>query len=251
MTWQLGYKDPIVQRLRRLLGRRSARWDERAFVVEGRVLIEEAIAGGWQIEAQFVEPGADPVHGARAVVNELAPHVMERVASTESPQPVMAVVRMRDHVVADLAGASLVVVCDRIADPGNLGTILRSCEAAGVDGVVLLAGSVDPFNPKVVRASAGALFHVPVIGDVSLPELRALELPLVGTSSHVGQSYASADLVSPFALVLGSEAHGVDDQLPIDSWISIPHRGRAESLNVAMAATLVVFEAVRQRGGIA
>jgi len=174
---------------------------------------------------------------------------MERIASTESPQPVLAVVRIPSTSIADLSGASLVVVGDRIADPGNLGTILRSAEAAGVDGIVLITGSVDPFNPKVVRASAGALFHVPVVADVALHELQALGLPLVGTSSHRGASYTDADLARPFALVMGSEAHGVDDQLPIDEWVSIPHVGRAESLNVAMAATLVVFEAVRQRAG--
>ncbi len=247
MTWQLGFKDPAVQRLRRLLGRRSARWDEGVFVVEGSILVHEALSAGWDIEAQFVEPGADPAPRAGGDVYELAPHVMERVASTESPQPVMAIVRMRDHRVRDLAGTPLVVVCDRIADPGNLGTILRSSEAAGVDGVVLLAGSVDPFNPKVVRASAGALFHVPVIADVALHELQLLQLPLVGTSSHVGKSFTESDLTAPFALVMGSESHGVDQQLPIDSWLTIPHAGRAESLNVAMATTVVVFEAARQR----
>jgi len=248
MSWQLGFKDPTVQRLRRLLGRRSARWEDGAFVVEGALLVREAVAAGWQIEAQFIAPGGEPVRGAPDVIHELAPHVMERVASTESPQAVMAVVRMREHRVSDLAGASLIVVCDRIADPGNLGTILRSCEAAGVDGVIMTTGSVDPFNPKVVRSSAGALFHVPVVGDVALHELQQLRLPLVGTSSHQGTSFTDADLVTPFALVMGSEAHGVDVQIPIDSWLTIPHVGRAESLNVAMAATVVVFEAARQRG---
>ncbi len=214
--------------------------------MEGRILIEEAVAGGWEVEAQYVDPKGRPVD-APGEVFELAPHVMERIASTESPQPVLAVVRIPHHSVTELAGSSLVVVCDRVSDPGNLGTILRSAEAAGVAGVVLVTGSVDPFNPKVVRASAGALFHVPVVADVALHDLQYLELPLVGTSSHQGEPYTSTDLVTPFALVMGSEAHGVDPQLPIDSWVSIPHAGRAESLNVAMAATVVVFEAARQR----
>jgi TrmH family RNA methyltransferase len=158
------------------------------------------------------------------------------------------VVKIPHRAVSDLEGASLVVVGDRIADPGNLGTMLRSSEAAGVQGIVLITGSVDPYNPKVVRASAGALFHVPVIADVALHELQALGLALVGTSSHTGVAYTEADLVAQFALVMGSEAHGVDEQIPIDSWLTIPHAGRAESLNVAMATTVVVFEALRQRG---
>jgi len=213
------------------------------------MLIEEAIAGGWEIEAQFVDPKGRAVPGAGGHVFDLAPHVMQRVASTQTPQPVLAVVRMQGTSIAALAGASMVVVSDRVSDPGNMGTILRSAEAAGVDGIVLLSGSVDPFNPKVVRASAGSLFHVPLVEDVAMHELQGLGLPLVGTSSHQGAPYTDADLARPFALVLGNEAHGVDPQLPIDEWISIPHVGRAESLNVAMAATLVVFEAVRQRVG--
>ena len=185
--------------------------------------------------------------GADGEIFEFAPHVMERIASTESPQPVLAVVRIPDTRIQQIAGADLVVVCDRVSDPGNLGTIFRSAEAAGVDGIVLLTGSVDPFNPKVVRASAGALFHVPVVADVALHQLRELGLALVGTSSHRGTPYTDADLARPFALVMGSEAHGVDDQIPIEEWISIPHAGRSESLNVAMATTVVVFEAARQR----
>ena len=173
--------------------------------------------------------------------------VIERVASTDSPQPLLAVVKMPTRSVADLAGKQTIVVCDRIADPGNLGTILRSSEAAGVDGIVMVTGSVDLYNPKVVRASAGAMFHVPVVADAPLPALQQLQLPLLGTSSHQGAPYYETDLAQPFALVLGSEAHGVSDEMPIDRWITIPHSGRAESLNVAMAGSIVVFEALRQR----
>lgn len=185
--------------------------------------------------------------GADGEIFEFAPHVMERIASTESPQPVLAVVRIPDTRIDRIGGANLVLVCDRVSDPGNLGTIFRSAEAAGVDGIVLVTGSVDPFNPKVVRASAGALFHVPVVVDVAVHELRQLGLALLGTSSHQGKPYTETDLARPFALVMGSEAHGVDHQIPIDEWISIPHSGRSESLNVAMATTVVVFEAARQR----
>ena len=216
-------------------------------MVEGHILVEQAVAAGWTIEAQFVAPGGQPVAAPAGVVHLLAANVVERVASTEAPQPLLAVVRMQQRSVNDLAGASLVVVADRIADPGNLGTMLRSCEAAGASGVVLTQGSVDPYNPKVVRASAGALFHVPVVADAPIHQLSALGLPLVGTSSHKGVPYTESALRAPFALVMGSEAHGVDGQIPIDSWITIEHAGRSESLNVAMATTLVVFEALRQR----
>jgi TrmH family RNA methyltransferase len=210
-------------------------------------LVAEAVAAGWEIEAQFVAPGGEAVPDAGGTVYQLGAHVIERVASTEAPQPLLAIVRIRRREISDLSQASLVVVGDRISDPGNLGTILRSSEAAGVSGVVLLSGSVDPYNPKVVRASAGALFHVPVVVDVSIDELGGLGLGLIGTSSHRGVPYTEADLVEPFALVMGSEAQGVAEQIPIDLWLTIPHQGRSESLNVAMATTVVVFEAMRQR----
>jgi TrmH family RNA methyltransferase len=176
---------------------------------------------------------------------ELAAGVLERVASTERPQPNLAIVRM-PVASTSLADVDFVVIADQLSDPGNLGTILRSAEASGVEVVVLTPGSVDPFNPKVVRASAGAVFHVPVV-TATLDDARAAGLRLVGTSSHLGEPHVDADWAGRVAIVLGNEAHGLPDEAPVDAWVRIEHRGRAESLNVAMAATLVVFEAARHR----
>ncbi len=164
---------------------------------------------------------------------------------------------MRDVAAAGLlAVAELVVVLDRLSDPGNLGTIVRSAEAAGVDVVVLTPGSVDVYSPKVVRSSAGALFHVPVV-VAELDAVGAAGLEVVGTSSHGSAARTvvpctEADLTGRVALVMGNEAAGLPDDWvdaagPIRRWVTIPHRGRGESLNVAMATTLLVFEAARQR----
>jgi TrmH family RNA methyltransferase len=209
-------------------------------VVEGPTLVAEALSAGWDVEAQYVAPGGRPVDGSP--VRWLAEGVLERVASTEAPQPVLAVVRMPDAPA--VAGHQRVVVCAGIADPGNLGTILRSAEAAGFDAVACTPGTVDPYSPKTVRASAGALFHVPVLVDC---DPAALGLALVGTRAEGGEPYTEADLRGPLALVIGSEAHGVPADVAVDRWISIPHAGRSESLNAAMAATLLVFEVARQR----
>jgi TrmH family RNA methyltransferase len=258
----LAYSNPRVQQLRRLIGRRSSRHEHRRFVVEGPVLVAEAVAAGWDCESQFVAAEADGVvqpgvDGAGPVF-ELAEGVLERVASTETPQNPIAVVRMRDWGPARelLAEASFVVVLDRIADPGNLGTVLRSAEAAGADLVVLTPGSVDPFNPKVVRSSAGALFHVPII-ETTIDEVGAAALVTIGTTSHdvpvpTVAPYTRTDLTGRIAIVLGNEAAGLpaewtDESGPIRRWTTIPHVGRSESLNVAMAATVLVFEAARQR----
>lgn len=240
----MGFTNSNVQRLRRLLGRRSARTDEGAFVVEGAVLIAEAIAAGWQVDAEYVAPGGEPVGAGPAY--RLAEGVLERVATTERPQPNLAVVAL--PAVRGISDERFVVVADRLADPGNLGTILRSAEASGADAVVLTPGSVDPFNPKVVRASAGAVFHVPVLA-ATLDDVRAAGLRLLGTSSHRGSAHTATDWSGDLALVLGNEAHGLDDAAGVDDWVQIVHRGRGESLNVAMAATVLLFEAARHRAG--
>ncbi|HSL73387.1 MAG TPA: RNA methyltransferase [Ilumatobacteraceae bacterium] len=254
----LAFNSNKVQELRRLLGRRSSRHDEGRFVVEGPVLVAEALAAGWTCEAQFVPEGSDRTIDGAGEVFELTEGVLERVASTEAPQPPLAVVQIREHLSADelLAAASFVVVLDRVADPGNLGTILRSAEASGAELLVLTPGSVDPYNPKVVRASAGAVFHVPVV-EATLGDVAAAGLVMVGTSSHAAAGrtvtpHTSTDLTGRVAIVMGNEAAGLpaewtDTVGPIRRWVTIPHRGRSESLNVAMATTVLVFEAARQR----
>jgi TrmH family RNA methyltransferase len=253
----LAFNNSKVQELRRLLGRRSSRHEARRFVVEGPVLVAEAVRAGWTCDAQFVPEGSDAfIEGAGTVV-ELADGVLERVASTETPQPPLAIVQMptgRDESL--FANASFVVVLDRVADPGNLGTILRSSEAAGVDLVVLTPGSVDPYSPKVVRSSAGAVFHVPIVTSTIEAVGRAGLRP-IGTTSHgfagrTVRGYTEADLTGRVAIVMGNEAAGLPDEWsdssgPIDEWVTIPHRGRSESLNVAMAATILAFEVARRR----
>ncbi len=260
----LAFNNSRVQQLRRLIGRRSSRHDDGRFVVEGPVLVAEAVTAGWECEAQFVAAESDDVvqpgiEGAGPVF-ELADGVLERVASTQTPQNPIAIVRMRDHgpIAELLARASFVVVLDRITDPGNLGTILRSAEASGADLIVLTSGSVDPYNPKVVRASAGALFHVPVV-EGSLDDVVASGLTAIGTTSHDAvdrtvEVYTDADWSGRVALVMGNEAAGLptewaDGTGPVQRWVTIPHAGRSESLNVAMATTVLVFEAARQRSG--
>jgi TrmH family RNA methyltransferase len=259
MSSALSFNNRNVQQLRRLIGRRSSRHADGLFVVEGPVLVAEAVAAGFKCLAQYVPEGSDAKVAGAGPVNEMAEGVFERVASTETPQPPLALVKMpagRDDVRAIVDASSFVVVLDRLSDPGNLGTILRSAEAAGADLVVLTPGSVDPYGPKVIRASAGALFHVPVV-TADLDQLAASGLRLVGTTSHgfPGRTvvdYGDADWAGRVAIVMGNEAAGLPDEWndtvgPIGEWITIPHRGRSESLNVAMAATVIAFEAARGR----
>ena len=177
--------------------------------------------------------------------------MIERVASTTSPQPVIAIVLKKEHDFDDLkrAGEAWVVVADKISDPGNLGTILRSAEAAGASAVLLTSGTVDAFSPKVVRASAGAIFNIPVFESVTLEQVAALGFKTWGSSSHQLErsvDFNVADLSGRVAIVLGNEAHGLPSSTKLDGWLTIQHAGRSESLNVAMAATLLCFEVKRQ-----
>ena len=193
-------------------------------------------------------PGGAGVDTAGAPCFELAPGVVERVATTVTPRPVLSLVRRTDVALDALVGtAGFVVVAVGLADPGNVGTILRSAEAAGAAGVVLTDGSVDAFNPKVVRASAGAVFRVPLVVDVAVDVLPELAVPLLGAVATGGVPYDEAALDQPCALVLGNEAHGLPDALALDGLVSIPHVGGVDSLNVAMAATVLCFEALRRR----
>ncbi len=212
-------------------------------MVEGISLLRQAIDAGWHVESCFVAPDTDV--DLDVAYDELAPNVIERVASTESPQPVLAVVAMRSTELP--ADATFVLVADRLSDPGNAGTIIRSAEAAGADAVAFTPGSVDPYNPKVVRSSAGSLFRIPVV-EASLESLAGFRR--LGTSSHRGDLYTDPVYHGRVAVVVGNEAHGLADDAAIDQWITIPHAGPAESLNVAMAATVLVFEVARQRSTI-
>jgi RNA methyltransferase, TrmH family len=253
----LKFDNKHVQTLRRLLVRRSARHTERLFVIEGPVLTAEAVRAGWKCVAQYVPVGSDVKVEGAGPVSELATGVLERIASTQTPQAPLTLAKLQTcDVVETLEAASFVVVLDHISDPGNLGTILRSAEAAGADALVLTPGSADAFNPKVLRSSAGAVFHVPVM-TATLDDVRRAGFALAGTSSHSfpGRTvvdHTAADLTGRVAIVMGNESAGLPDEWndevgPISTWMTIRHRGRSESLNVAMAATVLVFEAARQR----
>lgn len=254
---RLGYRHQKVQRLRKLFARRVQRDNEGVFVVEGVKLLREALEHSESVESVFVTAGTTHSVVARAHdlgirVYELDEGVMERIADAVTPQPVCAVVAMRRHQIEDLATANTVVVLVDVRDPGNAGTILRSAEAAGVAGVVVCDGSVDPWNPKTVRSSAGSIFHVPMVTGITVVDaLRRLgEFGFVRAgTAMMGQPYDRVDLSRKLALVFGNEANGLPAELEtsLDEMLSIPIVGRSESLNVSMAASVLCFEVARQR----
>jgi len=178
--------------------------------------------------------------------------VLERVADTVTPQPVAAIVRRTSVELGALQGARFLVVCVDVRDPGNLGTVLRVAEGSGAGGVICCEVYVDAYSPKTVRASAGSLFHVPVVAGGEplevLDRMGRWGVHRLGTDAHRGAPYDSVDFTVPTAVVLGNEAHGLSDDLAaaLDGTVSIPMVGRTESLNVGMAAAVLCFERARQ-----
>jgi len=242
------------------------RRSEGAFVVEGVKLLGSALEGGAPVEAVFVDSLAralpevsrvlDEAHRAGARVFDLAPGVLERVADTVTPQPVLAVVGMPSATLDDVRGATFIVLCVDVRDPGNAGAVIRVAHAAGAGAVVCCEGTVDPFNPKTVRASAGSVLHVPIVvaGDAGevLHTLGDSGVRRIAAVSKGGTPYTDVDLIAPFALVLGNEASGLPPHLErlLDARVTIPMEGGTESLNVSTAAAVLCFESARQRSNL-
>ena len=232
------------------MGRRSARLDEGLLVVEGATLLREAAAAGWRVVAQVLAPEGEALPAIGEDLWFLAPEVLEKISDTTTPQPVRGLVERRTSSLSNVQSDGWLLVLDRVSDPGNAGTLIRSAEAAGATAVVMTKGSVDWSSPKTVRSSAGAVFHIPIIEVADLTEIKKRGWKLIGTTSHDGpnaQSFRDADYTGNIALVLGNEAHGLDSEVGVDAWVCIPHVGRSESLNVAMAGTLLAFEVAQRK----
>ena len=184
-------------------------------------------------------------------VNE---NVMKKIADTETPQGIIAICKMRQPKLENLlASGKMLLVLDRVGDPGNIGTMLRTADAAGIGGLVLLKGCADIYAPKTVRSSMGSLFHIPVLSGVSEQEFisaaKKAGYDLLVTCLDGADNLYKADLSGRIAFVMGNEAGGVSETLleKADKRVYIPMAGRAESLNVAMAAGIVMFEALRRK----
>jgi RNA methyltransferase, TrmH family len=260
MADPIGVRHQSMQRLRRLSGRRSARSEEGAFVIDGPTLLAEALDAGTRVDEVVAAPGCPDdllarAAAAGATVRRTRAGDLARVVDTVTPQGVAAVARIPGTSPAEAAAGAgpLALVLVSVGDPGNAGTLMRSAEAAGAGAVLFCDDAVDPFGPKCVRSSAGSLFRLAVVracrwGDAA-GALAAAGVRTVATLARGAPPYDDADLADPVAVVLGSEAHGLPDHVAAgaDAAVTIPMAGRAESLNVAMAGTILCFEAARQR----
>jgi len=267
------------QRLRRIEGRHNAlvkelrqafahaeRTEDGTCAIEGLRIVEEATRSGLRFRAVFFKESAQnlaerllPQIGANVDTLLLPDKLFDDAVPSETPQGVAALVRLKEFSLSDILErlqVGPVMVLAGLQDPGNLGTILRSAEAFGSAGVVLGEGTVSPFNSKVIRASAGSMFRLPVVlakaagglEEISA-KLQAESVRLIATSSHKGTPLDQANLTGPSAVFIGNEGSGLPRAVlaHADELISIPHMPQVESLNAGVAGSIVLYEAARQR----
>lgn len=259
-------RSPRVKAARQL-AKRAFRQRARSFLAEGPQSVGAALASGAEVTELFVTAPAASRHGglvaaaARqgAAVHPVSGEVMAELAQTVTPQGLLAVCRFIDIPLSRLAAARpvLVVILANVRDPGNAGTVLRTADAAGADGVVFAGASVDPYNGKCVRAAAGSLFHLPVVAgaplDAAISALRGAGLAILaadgGGPARLDDPALAARLAGPAAWLFGNEAWGLPaDLLALaDEAVAVPIYGQAESLNLAAAAAVCLYASAREQ----
>jgi RNA methyltransferase, TrmH family len=257
-------QNPRLKRLVRLRDRR-ARDEEKAFLVEGYREVRRALEKKVSMDELYYCPDwflgenepalLEQAAAAGAKLFELSKEAFAKVAYRERPDGILAVAPQWKRTLEslELPAEPFLLIVEAIEKPGNLGTILRSADAAGCDAVIVCDPVTDLFNPNVVRASTGVLFSVPCAveeGGAVLAWLRKRGIRSVATTPAAAELYSEADLKGPLAVVMGSEQYGLSEfwLKNADQSVRIPMAGQADSLNVAMAALITLFEAVRQRG---
>ena len=256
-------KDNPKYKLWKSLSSRKHREKEGLFLTEGPVLIEEALGSERTLtEALIIRSGSEDNEDTAALAEKaeslnvkvyvLSGQLFDELTDTETGRDAIAVLRIPGNLPESVENG--LVILDRIQDPGNMGTILRTAEAAGFDGVVAIKGTVDAFSPKVVRAAAGAVLRMPiryVDSEEEAVKICREEGLLVVAGDPLGENlYEAGDLSGRTALVIGNEGAGVSDSLlaRADIRAGIPMEGNTESLNAAVAAAIMMYEIVRQRG---
>lgn len=257
-------QNPRIKAVLRL-SKRSERDEKGLLLVEGYRELKRALDNEWHPIELYYCPALFLGHNepeliarcaaAGAQLIECSEAVLRKISYRDRPEGLVAVGPQIQRKLSDLQfrGIPFLVVAESIEKPGNLGTILRSADGAGVDGVLVCDRCTDISNPNVVRSSIGTLFALPVIevpSDEALTWLRERHITIVAASPHASQLYTEMDFTVPVAIVVGSEQYGLSTRWmqEADATVRIPMLGQADSLNVASATTLLLYEVVRQRG---
>lgn len=238
----------------------SAKTEQGRIAIEGEHLMLEALAAGLNVPTIFVRTGSERLLDhievpESAEILSLPPDVFSSAVQTESPQGIAALIEppsyTLDHIFAALA-VPFIVISARLQDPGNLGTLVRSAEAFGATGVIALPGTVSPWNQKALRASAGSVFRLPVVSAREAEASAALEsrdITMLAAVADGGEPISACDLTRPIAFILGNEGSGIPPDIlrHATSRVTIPTPGPVESLNAAVAGSILLYEAFRQR----
>lgn len=239
-------KNPKVAAWKALKDRKGRR-ESGCFLVEGRKMVEEALASTFDVETVLVQEGMELPDGLTMPVYELPAHVLAAVCDTKTPQGIAAVVRMKEQS----ALGKHIVVLDGVQDPGNVGTIIRTADAAGLNGVLLSNQCADVFSPKVLRATMGSIFRMNLRTTDDLPgeltKLREKGYSILSSQLDGTPFYERQDVAERFALIIGNEGNGVSEQVQQTAThrVRLPMRGGAESLNAAIAAAIMMYELMR------
>lgn len=246
-------------KLARKLKDKKERDKTSQFIVEGARQLGEAIKSGADIDfiLNLENTGEELLAIAKSLNienNEIDEKTLRSISDTETPQGILAVVNKHNFTFEDITKDNnpLVVVCDGIQDPGNLGAIIRSAAAAGASGVIISDDSVDVYNPKTVRSTGGALFKIPVLPEADIQNtislLKEKGIKVLGADPRSSKSIYEAHFARPLAIVIGNEGNGIKENILslCDEKVMIPMRDDVESLNAAVSASVILFEAVRQ-----
>lgn len=245
----------------------KGREKEEKFLIEGLHLCQEAFSSEWEVElVLFSSEFGESAQGEKLIqqfskkgaeIFRAKKKEIEKLTDTETPQGIIAVVKKKKHTLNNdfLNQASLLLGLDNIRDPGNLGTMIRTADAAGADAVLLSGGCVELFNPKVIRSTMGSIFHLPVIEGLKLteiiPEMKSRGFKIFVSEVHQGKDYTQLDYPEKVCLLIGSESSGISQEVSnsADEKIKIPIYGKAESLNASVACGILLYEIVRKKRG--
>jgi RNA methyltransferase, TrmH family len=226
------------------LHKRKERMTTSTFMVEGFHLLEEASNSDWEILEIIVQEGvALPEWTDKYPIVVVSENVLSHISQTKAPQGILAVIKMTEP--KDRQGRHILII-DSIQDPGNLGTIIRTADAAGMDGIILGEGTVDLYNDKVIRATQGSIFHIPIYHANLREELKFLkekDYSIWATALMQATNYNEVLTAGKVAIIMGNEGAGVDPELleMADQIVTIPIYGKAESLNVSIAAGILMY----------
>lgn len=252
-------KDNSLYKETKKLKERKGRNKSSKYIIEGFRLVQEAFKAGVNIEYIFIGKSEEyklndylEEYRDKTKIYGLEDNLLKELCSTEKPQGIVAVMKMQEMDLA-LEG-EFYILCDKVQDPGNLGTIIRTAHAAGVDGIILTKGTVDVYNEKTIRSTMGSLFYVPIVYDddnlTIVKKLKDKGFSLLATSLEGDKDFFHEDLSGKMIISVGNEGNGVSDEVYSlsDKKVKIPMPGGAESLNVAIASSIVIYEKVRQNG---